>query len=209
MFHLQHHAALIQKLLSAPLGQHRPNPLDFDSFSYPHPLTVSVEILHTFAEIQPQIFRQILFMEAPQALDAHYKRNELLKLPPESAQSQQLLMLLCRVLGKADNESVQVVIKDIFLKVVCGVNMELPERDEMNALFYDRGIMDALLELLFTDLSETPQGSSRNHYLGVACYASCCECLAHRRSTAAGRSFLPSIVYRKGPHDATRQADGS
>ncbi|KAL8455386.1 hypothetical protein Emag_000770 [Eimeria magna] len=125
---------LVKRLLAAPHVFHRPNPLDFESFVYPHPLTVSVEILHTFAEIQPPIFRQVLFMEAADQ---------------QQQQEQQLLLLLCRVLGSAESPSVQVMVKDILLKVVCGVNMELPEKDEINTLFFDKGVIECLLELLF------------------------------------------------------------
>ncbi|KAL8436261.1 hypothetical protein Efla_003791 [Eimeria flavescens] len=140
---------LVSRLLAAPHIFHRPNPLDFESFVYPHPLTVSVEILHIFAEIQPPVFRQVLFLEAA----AEQQQQQ---------QQQQLLLLLCRVLGTAESLSVQVMVKDILLKVVCGVNMELPEKDEINTLFFDRGVIECLLTLLFKPLpDDAPAGQQQ------------------------------------------------
>ena len=154
---LQCHEQLVGRLLSSPHVFHRPNPLDFDSFVYPHPLTIAIEILHLFAEMQPPVFRQILFLEAAEQQQ-------------QQQQQQQLLLLLCRVLETAESLSVHVMIKEILLKVVCGVNMELPEKDEINTLFFDKGVIDCLLQLLFKQQTQdTPIGEQQQQQADVSC----------------------------------------
>lgn len=131
--------------LHAGQAMHRPNPLDTAGLPYPDPVCVTVEILNAFADIQPQLLRQTFFTEA--------------KTDPK--QESRLLLLLAENLEKSDNDSVQVQIKEILIKVVCSPVMELPEKDEVHILFYDKGVIDRLLHTLFLPLNadELPPGT--------------------------------------------------
>ncbi|KFG64103.1 component of IIS longevity pathway protein SMK-1, partial [Toxoplasma gondii RUB] len=138
-------------LLADGAETYRPNPLDLSGLPYPTPVCVAVEILNTFAELQPQLLRQAFFSEAKS----------------DAKQESRLLLLLAETLEKSHSDSVQVQVKEILVKVVCSPVMELPEKDEIHMLFYDKGVMDRLLQTLFLPLNAdemTPSDFHRLHH---------------------------------------------
>lgn len=136
---------------------HRPNPLDTAGLPYPDPVCVTVEILNFFADIQPQLLRQTFFTEA---------KND-------AKQESRLLLLLAENLEKSDNDSVQVQIKEILIKVVCSPVMELPEKDEIHILFYDKGVIDRLLHTLFLPLNADELPPGEPHLLKITIRDKC------------------------------------
>ncbi|PFH31071.1 hypothetical protein BESB_032680 [Besnoitia besnoiti] len=136
-------------LLTDGSESYRPNPLDLSGLPYPDPVCVATEILNTFAEIQPQLLRQAFFSEA---------KND-------AKQESRLLLLLAETLETCDSDSVQVQVKEILIKVVCSPVMELPEKDEIHMLFYDKGVMDRLLHTLFLPLNAEEMSPNDFHRL--------------------------------------------
>ncbi|KAK2196058.1 bifunctional DNA polymerase alpha-delta-epsilon [Babesia duncani] len=119
-----------RQVLQMDTSNYRPNLLAPPRSTIMDPTSLVVDIFYTCLEVFPSIVRSAIFYDA------------------ETNDSPQMLISFCRVLAMSTNESVQTQIREILIKLLDPKNMDLPEKDEICSLFYDKGVVDALCDIV-------------------------------------------------------------
>ncbi|KAF5153163.1 Component of IIS longevity pathway SMK-1 family protein [Theileria parva strain Muguga] len=155
----------------------RPNLLCTGRYKLIEPLNLVIEIFHICQEIFPAIVRSSVFIDA-----------EVNKTP-------KLFINLCNILLRESNEGLQSQTREIVSRLLDPKSMDLPDRDEICNIFYDKGVLDYLMTYLDTnvpeeidkkeedddDITSTPKLSAKNNLTGSL------ECL--NNDIFAGISF--------------------
>eukprot|EP00920_Eleutheroschizon_duboscqi_P042510 GHVT01101462.1.p1 GENE.GHVT01101462.1~~GHVT01101462.1.p1 ORF type:complete len:1103 (+),score=270.24 GHVT01101462.1:251-3310(+) len=141
----------------------RPNPLDESCSGIIDPPTLVVEVLIVLLDTHPQTVRSAIFNDT----HSHPQRKS------------KLLIAICDLLEESDNQGTQAQVRELLIKLVTTVGLELPERDEITTLYYDRGIVDRLVGIVSKHLTQETQqqgaGAARLH--SAKCFA--IEILTH------------------------------
>lgn len=111
---------------------YRPNLLSTCRHKLVEPTSLAIEIFYICMEIFPAIVRAAVFTDA------------------ESG-TPKLLMALCSALVRIP-DCLQA--KEIIMRLLDPKSMDLPEKDEMCRLFYDKGVLDYMLNMIY---AENPQ----------------------------------------------------
>ncbi|EKX73395.1 conserved hypothetical protein [Theileria equi strain WA] len=123
---------------------YRPNLLSTCRHKLVEPTSLAIEIFYICMEIFPAIVRAAVFTDA------------------ESG-TPKLLMALCGTLVRIP-DCLQA--KEIIMRLLDPKSMDLPEKDEMCRLFYDKGVLDYMLNMVYVDDSEeAPESSNHNGYV--------------------------------------------
>ncbi|GIX62228.1 component of IIS longevity pathway protein SMK-1 [Babesia caballi] len=118
---------------------YRPDLLGTRRHGLMEPVALAVEIFNLCLEVFPSIVRTAVYADA------------------EAKNEPALLFALCDVIAANPDEGVQAQTRDIFLRLLDPKNMDLPEKDEMCSLFYDNGVLDRLIDLVFgNDVQDSP-----------------------------------------------------
>nr|PVC51286.1 hypothetical protein MACL_00001651 [Theileria orientalis] len=118
--------------------EYRPNLLCTSRHRLIEPLSLVVEIFHTCQDIFPAIVRSAVFIDA------------------EIHGSPRLLLGLCDVLLNVSNEGLQSQTREIISRLLDPKNMDLPEKDEICNIFYDKGVLDYLMNYLNNSTTQKP-----------------------------------------------------
>ncbi|SIO73563.1 Serine/threonine-protein phosphatase 4 regulatory subunit 3 [Babesia microti strain RI] len=115
---------------------YRPNLLNTSCHLTPDPVTLATEIIYICTDSFPAVVRAAIFANAE-----------------KSETHEPLLMLqLCKVIVESYNDAIQSQCKDIIVRLIDSRHMDLPEKDEICTLFYDKGVLDYLLNIIYTPL---------------------------------------------------------
>ncbi|UKK01121.2 hypothetical protein MACK_001934 [Theileria orientalis] len=118
--------------------EYRPNLLCTSRHRLIEPLSLVVEIFHTCQDIFPAIVRSAVFIDA------------------EIYGSPKMLLGLCDVLLNVSNEGLQSQTREIISRLLDPKNMDLPEKDEICNIFYDKGVLDYLMHYLNNSTTQKP-----------------------------------------------------
>uniref|UniRef100_A0A3B0NF10 Component of IIS longevity pathway SMK-1, putative n=1 Tax=Theileria annulata TaxID=5874 RepID=A0A3B0NF10_THEAN len=116
----------------------RPNLLCTGRHKLIEPLSLVIEIFHICQEIFPAILRSAVFIDA-----------EVNKTP-------KLFLSLCDILLRESNEGLQSQTREIISRLLDPKSMDLPDKDEVCNLFYDKGVLDYLMSYLTTGYPDMP-----------------------------------------------------
>lgn len=125
-----------EKIRNDPQRRHRPQLLSHERMSVPTLQEIALDIFSLSVEHSPSLLRHSLLSNV------------------DSTGSPTFWYSLCDMFRNTDNLAMQIQLSEIFRKVLDPVTLDDPEKDDLLILFYDREVIDRLIDIV---LSPPPQ----------------------------------------------------